>query len=217
MSMLFADKVMEVCDSNFEGEAAIRAMCLRAPKYGDGSDEAAGYTRMLAPRLADAAKEGMKALPDYCRRCLSVEGDTTHIRTGARTGATPDGRLAGTAVSQNAQPSQGAAVNGLTAMLSSAAQLPFERYFSGALNVSVTPSHFAGDDGVSDLADIMSAYLESGGLQLQISGVERETLLKAQKEPERYRDLMVRVTGYSAVFVDMCRRAQDDLIARDAF
>ncbi len=63
----------------------------------------------------------------------------------------------------------------------------------------------------------MSAYLESGGLQLQISGVERETLLEAQKEPERYRDLMVRVTGYSAVFVDMCRRAQDDLIARDAF
>lgn len=210
-------ELLEACDRNFEGNAALRAMCIRAPKYGDGSDEAAFYTRLLAPRLADAAKEGMEALPGYCRRCLSVEGDTTHIKTGKRIGATPDGRLAGTAVSQNAQPAPGAAVNGLTAMLSSASQLPFERYFSGALNVSVTPRHFAGGDGLEDLADIMSAYLESGGLQLQISGVERETLLEAQKEPERYRDLMVRVTGYSAVFVDMCRRAQDDLIARDAF
>ena len=105
----------------------------------------------------------------------------------------------------------------MTAMLTSLSQIPFYEFASGALNVTIQPKNFEGESGLHNLATILAVYFEAGGMQMQISAVDREMLLSAQENPDAYRDLMVRVTGYSAVFVDMCKQAQDDLIKRNTF
>ena len=144
-----------------------------------------------------------------------LETDMRHIRFAREIGATPDGRHAGAPISENTSPNPGAAVHGLTAMLRSAAKLPLDRIHSGALNVRLRPQWFAGEAGLDRLADVLRAYFDLGGLQVQLSFADVETLRDAQRHPERHRDLMVRITGYSAAFVDMTRAAQDEIIRRE--
>ena len=144
-----------------------------------------------------------------------LETDMQHIRLGREVGATPDGRRAGEPISENSSPNPGAAVNGLTAMLRSVAKLPLERIHSGALNVRLRPDWFAGEEGLDRLAGVLRTYFDLGGLQVQLSLADVETLREAQRCPERHRDLMVRITGYSAAFVDMTREAQEEIIRRE--
>jgi formate C-acetyltransferase len=144
-----------------------------------------------------------------------LETDMRHIRFGREIGATPDGRHAGEPISENASPSPGACINGLTAMFRSVAKLPLDRIHSGALNVRMRPRWFAGPEGLVRLSDLLRTYLDLGGLQVQLSFADLETLRAAQERPEEHRDLMVRITGYSAAFVDMTREAQDEIIRRE--
>ena len=95
------------------------------------------------------------------------------------------------------------------------AKLPLERIHSGALNVRLRPNWFAGEDGLARLAGLLRTYFDLGGLQVQLSFADVGTLRDAQQHPERHRDLMVRITGYSAAFVDMTRAAQDEIIRRE--
>ena len=143
-----------------------------------------------------------------------MESDNGH-HDGLKMGATPDGRKAGEVLSQNTAPALGASVRGLTARLCSVASIPFDRIVAGAQNLSIQPKYFKGDDGLSRLASVMGGYFDMGGLQLQITATDPDILIAAQKNPDAHRDLMVRVTGYSAVFVDMEKHAQDDIIKRD--
>jgi formate C-acetyltransferase len=100
-------------------------------------------------------------------------------------------------------------------MLRSLAKLPFDRINSGALNLRINPGHFMGDRGLSRLGSVLRTYFDMGGLQVQLSVVDVEELRDAQACPERHRDLMVRITGYSAAFTDMARHAQDEIIRRE--
>ena len=141
-------------------------------------------------------------------RCL--ETDMRHIRFGKGIGATPDGRHAGQPISENTSPTPGSSVKGLTAMLRSVAKLSLDRINSGALNVRIGRGA-----GLVELAQLLRTYLDLGGLQVQTSFVDLKELHDAQSQPEHYRDLMVRITGYSAAFVDMTRHAQDEIIRRE--
>ncbi|MBM4082561.1 MAG: formate C-acetyltransferase/glycerol dehydratase family glycyl radical enzyme, partial [Planctomycetes bacterium] len=129
-------------------------------------------------------------------------------------GAMPDGRRKGQPISENMSPSPGAATEGLTSLFRSLARLPFKRVCSGPLNVRITPKLVKGADGLANLAAALRTYFAAGGLQVQLSFVSVDELRAAQAHPEAYRDLMVRITGYSAVFVDMSRPAQEEIIAR---
>jgi formate C-acetyltransferase len=100
-------------------------------------------------------------------------------------------------------------------MFSSVAKLPLDRITSGALNVRLSPKVISGEEGLDTLAVLLRSFFELGGLQVQLSCVDVEDLRCAQADPERHRDLMVRITGYSAVFVDMARHAQDEIIRRE--
>jgi pyruvate-formate lyase len=100
-------------------------------------------------------------------------------------------------------------------MLRSLASLPLQRVCSGALNVRLAPSVVAGPAGTALLAALLRAYFDLGGLQAQLSIADVALLRAAQADPERHRDLMVRITGYSAVFVDMAPHAQEEIIRRD--
>jgi formate C-acetyltransferase len=90
----------------------------------------------------------------------------------------------------------------------------FDRITGGPLNLRLHPSAVQGGNGVHVLAALLKTYMQKGGLQVQMNVVDRETLIRAQREPEKYRNLCVRVTGYSAFFTQMGQRAQDEMIRR---
>jgi len=133
---------------------------------------------------------------------------------GEVTMALPDGRLKGKPLSENLSPTTGY-TESVTALLNSVSKLPMDRFASGALNVRMPKNLVAGDDGLERCKILFSTYFENGGMQLQLSVADTEELKDAQLHPEKYPDLMVRITGYSAVFIDMCRSAQDEIIRRD--
>ena len=210
-------EILAACENDFENNAIIHALCKNAPKLGDGHKLSSYWAKALPEILVRAVKDACRDLPPFLRLRFCIENDTWHMDRGAEYGATPDGRKKGAPIAQNSQPSVGSAKNGITAMLTSLANIPFASFASGALNVTIQPKNFAGEEGLRNLANILAVYFEKGGMQIQLSAVNRELLVEAQQNPDAHRDLMVRVTGYSAVFVDMCKRAQDDLITRNTF
>jgi formate C-acetyltransferase len=143
-----------------------------------------------------------------------MQSDTWHLKYGETFGATPDGRLAHTPFSQNTRPSNGACVNGLTAMFNDMLRLPHDGLVSGALNLDINPSQFEGEEGRGVFASLLATYFNRGGLHAQVSVLDVKELMDAQKNPALHRDLRVRVTGYSGVFVDICKKLQDDIIER---
>ena len=210
-------EILAACENDFENNAVIHALCKNAPKLGDGHKLSSYWAKALPETLVRAVKDACRDLPPFLRLRFCIENDTWHMDRGAEYGATPDGRKKGAPIAQNSQPSVGSAKNGITAMLTSLANIPFASFASGALNVTIQPKNFAGEEGLRNLANILAVYFEKGGMQIQLSAVNRELLVEAQQNPDAHRDLMVRVTGYSAVFVEMCKRAQDDLITRNTF
>jgi formate C-acetyltransferase len=202
--------------ADFAGCENLHAACRNVPKFGcDNARADAHAVRLMA--LVHAVLDELEPLlaPVGGKLFRCVETDMQHLAMGKSLGATPDGRRAGAPISENSSPSVGASIAGLTAMFHSLAKLPFDHCHSGALNVRLQPAAFAGEAGIDRLAALLSTYFRQGGLQAQISMVDVDTLRAAQAHPDEYRDLMVRITGYSAAFVDMTPGAQDEIIRRE--
>jgi pyruvate-formate lyase len=134
---------------------------------------------------------------------------------GAITGATPDGRLAGEVLADGSMsPMRGRDVNGPTAVIKSASKINQSRFASTLLNMKFHPSALSSTEDLRKLAFLIKTYFNLGGKHIQFNVVSRETLIEAQKHPENYRDLVVRVAGYSAYFVELAKPVQDEIIAR---
>jgi formate C-acetyltransferase len=218
--LVFRDKEMslpelvEILRHNFEGHEILQARLSRKmPKYGNDIE----WVDELARKVVDIYCDEIQRVngPKYVYQffpCISTDRDFTTM--GKDVGATPDGRRAGQQVSENQSPTQGADMNGLTALLNSVARLPFQRITGGPLNVRMHPSAVKGENGLRMFATALKTYFEKGGMQIQINVMSREQLLDAQQNPHRYKNLCVRVTGYAAYFVQMGKKAQDELINR---
>ena len=220
--------LMKAVDANFEGYPAELALCRGVAKLGCDDDISNDNAKRLMNRFIDDAHayagERLSGLTRLAQcDCaviprpivkISTESDNGHL-IGQTMGATPDGRLAGIPLSQNSAPALGACTAGITARLCSIASIPFHRIASGAHNLSIQPKIFSGDNGLNNLASVLGGYFDMGGLQLQVTSIDPKQLIEAQKNPDQHRDLMVRVTGYSAVFVDMDKNAQNDIIRRE--
>jgi trans-4-hydroxy-L-proline dehydratase len=139
---------------------------------------------------------------------------TCHIYFGSVTGATPDGRHAWAPVSEGISPVQGADRHGPTAVLKSAAKMDHVRTGGTLLNQKFTPALLADETGLDALVALVRSYFELDGHHIQFNVVDAETLRKAQKDPEQYRDLIVRVAGYSDYFCDLSAALQEEIIAR---
>ena len=209
-------ELLDAVDANFTGYEQTLAMCRNVPKYGSDDALSNSHVRQVAQMMADITREaGTKYLQTdgfFLVPCL--QSDTWHLKDGMRYGATPDGRLAGVPFSQNASPANGSCANGLTGLFNSMLNIPKNGYLSGALNLDVDPKQFSGDTGAAVFGAMLAVYLDRGGLHGQVTSVSREALRDAQAHPDRHRDLRVRVTGYSGVFVDICKALQDDIIER---
>jgi formate C-acetyltransferase len=210
------DMLLQALQNDFTGQERLRRFCMHAPKYGQGDDCADQHAvRLLESINLEIDRVSRIGYEDEVNIFRCLETDMKHIHFGKDLGATPDGRHAGQPISENTSPAPGACKNGLTAMFNSMSILPFDRINSGALNLRMQPVLFAGPDGLQRLSELLRTYFDMGGLQVQLSFASVQELREAQLDPERYRDLMIRITGYSAAFVDMTREAQDEIIRRE--
>ena len=209
-------RLLEAVDANFAGFPDVLALCRGAEKYGMDTELSNYHATRLSHTASDLVVE--KCKPYFASQGLflvpCMQSDTWHLKYSEEFGATPDGRLAGMPFSQNTRPSNGACTGGLTAMFNSMLSLPQDGLVSGALNLDVDVKEYAGEEGLHLFSALLAAYFNRGGLHAQVSAASAEQLIKARQNPADYRDLRVRVTGYSGVFVDMCERLQDDVIAR---
>jgi formate C-acetyltransferase len=142
---------------------------------------------------------------------------TSHVPFGKVVSATPNGRVAWFPLSDGSSASHGADVNGPTAILLSnhkSKNPGFRSRASRMLNIKFTPKCLEGDEGTQKLVSFIRAFCDLKLWHVQFNVINKETLLAAQKDPEKYRNLIVRIAGYSAYFVDLSPDLQNDLIAR---
>jgi len=183
------------------------------PKYGNDIYEA----DMLAREVANSYT---KELPQYtnCRGGIYQAGlypVSANVPLGEQTGATPDGRLAFTPIADGIGPASGRDVKGPTATANSVAKLEQGIASNGTLlNQKFHPSALAGMSGLTKFVALIRSYFDQKGMHMQFNVVTRETLLDAQANPEKYKTLVVRVAGYSALFTTLSRSLQDDIINR---
>ncbi|MCK5076799.1 MAG: formate C-acetyltransferase/glycerol dehydratase family glycyl radical enzyme, partial [Calditrichia bacterium] len=139
---------------------------------------------------------------------------TVHVYFGSVVGATPDGRFAYTPISEGISPVQGADTNGPTAVINSAAKIDHIRTGGTLLNQKFTPQFMNTDEGIDKVTKLIRTYFRKDGHHIQFNVVTAATLRKAQNEPDKYKDLIVRVAGYSDYFTDLGKDLQEEIIRR---
>jgi formate C-acetyltransferase len=192
---------------------AIREMIDTCPKYGNDIPEIDALAREVAysyTREVEKYKNPRGGL--YQAGLYPV---SANVPLGVQTGATPDGRLAGTPIADGVGPCSGKDVCGPTAAANSVAKLDHAIASNGTLfNQKFHPSALAGMEGLTKFIALIRAFFDQKGMHMQFNVVTRETLLDAQSNPEKYKTLVVRVAGYSALFTTLSRSLQDDIINR---
>ena len=207
------EELLAALDADFAGHERLRQSLLNhSPKYGNDDDSADELMRACFEVFFDAVdgrpntkggKYHIDMLPTTC-----------HVYFGSVTGATPDGRKAGTPLSEGISPVQGADREGPTAVLKSAGKMDHVRTGGTLLNQKFSPQVLEGDDGIDRLAHLIRAYFRMNGHHVQFNVISAETLREAQRRPQEHRHLIVRVAGYSDYFVDLSRTLQDEIISR---
>jgi choline trimethylamine-lyase len=208
------DELAEALGSDFVGHDDLRHACLRVPKYGNDDDTVDCFARDAVAFVAKTMGE-LRGLYGP----MGAAGITASANTpqGLGVGALPSGRLAGTPLADGVSPSQGTDRRGPTAAIKSADKINQEAWNIGLLqNMKFEPSMFGGEDGDGNLIALLRTHSQLGGAHIQFNYVSRSELLEAQVHPEEHASLMVRVAGYSAYFVDLCKEIQDDIINRTA-
>jgi len=208
------DEMIEILRNDFEGCEDTRLMFLnRAPKYGNDDDE----VDRIAGELIDIFSGELDRYPNPRGGSFttSVYSVTTHVAMGSLTSATPDGRKRSTPLSVGISPAHGRDRKGPTLAMKSAAKIDYRKVVNGsAFNLKFHPSALRGAEGIEDFTNLVRTYFRIGGQQLQVDVVDAETLRAAQERPEEHQDLLVRVAGYSARFVDLSSAMQEEFIAR---
>lgn len=206
-------RLMEALHANFEGYEDVRHLLLNeSPKYGNDDDYADHIMREIFQyyRACVTGRPNMRG-GQYRVNMLPT---TCHVYFGEVMEASPDGRLAHKPVSEGISPVQGSDTNGPTAVIRSAAKMDHISTGGTLLNQKLTPSSVAGEKGLNHMADLIRAYFNLDGHHIQFNVIDRKVLLEAQKHPEEYKDLIVRVAGYSDHFRNLSRALQDEIIDR---
>ena len=187
----------------------------KTPKFGNDDD----WADAIYVNLFDAFFDEVDGRKNTKGGCYSVNylSTTCHVYFGSKTGATADGRHAGEPLSDGITATQGADRKGPTAALKSAAKVDHSRTGGTLLNQKFAPRLVEGEDGLDKLAYMVRSYFRLGGHHIQFNVVDSNTLRAAQAEPEKYRDLIVRVAGYSDYFCDLTGALQNEIILRTEY
>lgn len=207
-------ELIELTDTNFEGKENMRQLLLnKAPKFGNNIEQVDKYSYWLINMLDESMKRFKDAHGgDFT---VLVATQSYNVEMGKNVGATPDGRLARTPLADNASPTAGADVNGPTAVVNSLAYSDELIPQSGLLlNQRFDPIVVAGEKGLDIIESVFRSHFAQDGYHIQINVLDDETLRAAQKDPDSYRNILVRVAGYSAYFVDLSLEIQNNIIER---
>ena len=206
-------ELLAALGKDFRGAAKTRLLLQnRTPRYGNDDDAADDITREVFEMFFRSV-DGRPNMRGGRYR-INLLPTTVHIYFGKKTGATADGRRAGEPLSEGISPVQGADRHGPTAVLNSAAKIDHLRTGGTLLNQKFTPQLLAGEEGIVRLGQLVRTYFAMNGHHLQFNVVDAATLRAAREHPEKYRDLIVRVAGYSDYFVDLGPELQDEIISR---
>lgn len=212
---LTMDELIEALESDFEGREDVRQMLMHAPAYGNNDP--------YADSIGKAVDRASLEYTHKYSRELSVHLDvryvpfTSHVPFGKVVSATPNGRRAWAPLSDGASASQGSDLNGPTAVLLSnfnTKNYDFRERASRLINIKLSPRCVSGDEGTRKLVSFIRTWCDLRLWHIQFNIINKETLLAAQREPDKYRGLIIRIAGYSAYFVELSPDLQNDLIAR---
>lgn len=203
-----------VLDCNFEGNEALRLQIQnRIPKYGNDMDDVDRYFGIISEHIVSEC-EKYSGLHKNARLIPSVFCWVMHEQFGRVTGATPDGRKAGFPLGDGSGPCQGREMNGPTASVLSSTKWDHTKFIGGvAVNLKFSKASL-GENSLTAMQSVINTYLKRGGFEVQINVADNETLKKAQASPEEYRDLVVRIGGYSDYFVRLSPKMQEEVILR---
>lgn len=206
-------QLCDALDSNFEGHEDLRKMCLESPKYGNDVDYVDEQMVWLAREWAAECRKQKN--PRGGNGVPGMQAYVTHIPYGRAVGALPSGRLAGKPLSDGASPCPGSDVHGPTAVFKSLSKVNgFEQNMTNILNMTLDPAVFKDKNGVKRLADLMRTFVDEKIQEVQFNVISPDTLRAAQKEPDQYQGLAVKVAGYSAFFTQLSKPLQDAIISR---
>ena len=209
-------KLIDALDKNFEGYDDVRHLLSNAPKFGNDDD----FVDTIMMAVNDNAAETVRSHTSTMgfKNVTSAQSMTANMPLGALMGALPDGRKAGEPLAECISPHQGRSSSGPTATLRSVAKIDHSKMTHGSiLNMRFNPDALKDDQKIRKFAALLRTFFETGGDLVQFNIIDAATLRAAQKNPDKYRDLIVRVATYSAYFVELGKEAQDDIIARTEF
>lgn len=205
-------RLLDALDRDFDGCENVYKACMEAPKYGNDDPRADRLAAELFAYIADEIENYSSKFGRMTPGILPVSGNTPF---GAEVGALPSGRRAGKPLADGVSPNSGTDTNGPSAVLKSVSYIPHDRFVQGTLlNMKLAPEMVATENGIHQLMALLKSLCTLGVYHVQFNVVDQEKLMQAQKHPEEHRDLLVRVAGYTAFFVELGKDVQDDIIAR---
>ena len=215
--ILTLPELLQHLSSNFEGAETLRQeLARKPPKYGNDNRSADEIAEWVVQTFCDEVRKHKCGRGGVYRPLVLSSG--FQVFEGLLCKATPDGRRAGEPITDGISPAHGTEMNGLTAVLHSAAAAGKALVSDGStLTLTLSPGLLKDEESIDKLVSLIQGYFRLGGRQVQFTPVDTETLLDAQAHPEKYPDLSVKVSGYSAIFVDLPKSLQDDIIARTEF
>ncbi|SDH23025.1 trans-4-hydroxy-L-proline dehydratase [Desulfosporosinus hippei] len=210
---LTIDQLLDALNANFLGHEAVRQLLVnKTPHFGNDQD----YADDVMVDIFNAYYSEVNGRPNtkggFYR--INMLPTTCHVYFGSVIGASAEGRRSGEPLSEGISPVQGMDLMGPTAVIKSAAKLDHARTGGTLLNLKFTPQVLEGEEGLGKLAQLVRSYFKLGGHHIQFNVVSAKTLRAAQAEPEKYRDLIVRVAGYSDYFCDLSEALQEEIITR---
>jgi formate C-acetyltransferase len=208
-----ARELYDAIMSNWEGKEDLRQQILNeAPRYGNDNEYADQFARWASDIYGNAVNAATGPRGRYAAGLYPV---TAHVLFGMSTAASPDGRKAGEPLADGISPVQQMDKCGPTATLKSVSAIDQKKFSNGTLlNMRFHPTALRNETGKAKLIALIRTYFALGGMETQFNIVSGETLRKAQEKPEDYRDLVVRIAGFSAYFVELYKASQDDIIKR---
>ncbi len=214
--ILSLQELADVLASDWEGHEPLRMQIINQfPHFGNNDDDVDEVAIQVIETFSRILKRQTPYRGGEYILGTTAGGENMHVEFGRVTGATPDGRRAGTSFADSIGAAQGRDRQGITAVLNSVAKLPHRVLPTATtLNVKLDPKLLDSEEDVEKVTALISGHFRSGGQQIQFNFYDREMLLDAREHPENYGDLMVRVAGYSAPFISLWGDLQDEIIAR---
>ncbi len=205
--------MLKALKANFKRHEELRHnLVYQTPKWGNNDDYADRFAVMVFNSFYNAVNGKLSSCGGTFR--INLLPTTCHVYFGSVTGAMPDGRLSGQPLSEGISPVQGADTKGPTAVIMSAAKIDHIKTGGTLLNQKFSPSFFSGSESIDKMVSLVRTYFRLDGHHVQFNVTDAKTLRDAKKNPEKYRDLIVRVAGYSDYFNDLGETLQDEIIRR---